>query len=137
MIGPLATAIKSAYDAAGGATLRAANTGGLWFTQAPQAVSEPYTVFLWVGSAIDDQMGGATARIERCEIQFSVFSRAEDGGSEAADIATKLMSWFDESSLTVTGHSHIRNERNGTSGVLSVDDVYMIVINYTIWVSWS
>ena len=137
MITALSTAIKTLYDAAGGATLRAANTGGLFWQQAPQAASEPYTVYSIVSSSVDDQMGGATARIERFDVQFSVISRAEDGGVELADIVRKLVDWFDERSLTMSGFTHIRNERNGIAPIIVVDEVWQSTILYTIWVSWS
>ena len=139
MITSLTTAIVNAYNAAGGASLRAVNTGGLHFHEAPQAVSEPYTTFDWVGSATDDQMGGQAQRIERAEIQFSIISRTDsDGGREVAKIAGLLMSWLDWVSLTMTGgFTHIASERNGTGPLISIDDIWQQTLTYTIWYKWS
>ena len=90
-----------------------------------------------VSSSVDDQMGGTDARIEQFDLQFSVISRAEDGGVELADIVRKLVDWFDERSLTMAGFTHIRNERNGIAPIIVVDEVWQSTILYTIWVSWS
>ena len=137
MITALTTAIDTLYEAAGGATLRAANTGGMYWQQAPQAAQEPYTVYSIVASSVDDQMGGATARIERYDMQFAVISRAEDGGVELADIVRKIEDWFDEATMTVSGFSHLRNERNGVAPIIVVDEVWQSTILYTVWISWS
>jgi len=138
MIDVITKAIKEYYDSASGAAVRAVNTGGLYFNQAPQTAQEPYTVFMWVASAVDDYMGGSDNRIERADVQFSIFSRAEDGGVEITNISNKFMSWFDEANLTLDApFKHIRNERNGTASIPIIDDVWQITLLYTIWFSWS
>ena len=103
MIKTAAKAIYDAYNAAGGASLRALNTGGLYFQDAPQDVVEPYTVFSWAGSVTDDTMGGQTNRIERAAITFNTFSKADDGGTEALDISSALESLYDWADLTMGG----------------------------------
>ena len=137
MITAVSTAIKTLYDGGTGATLRAVNTGGLYWEQAPQAVQEPYTVYSFVSSAVDDQMGGISNRIERYDAQFSIFSRAEDGGVELGEIVIALENWFDEADMPITGFRHIRNERNGTANIPVIDEVWQSTILYTIWISWS
>jgi hypothetical protein len=137
VITALTDAIKTLYDAAGGATLRAANTGGMFWQQAPQAAQEPYTVYSIVASSVDDQMGGTDARIEKFDVQFAAISRAEDGGVELADIVRKIEDWFDEAVMPVSGFSHLRNERNGIAPIIVVDKVWQSTILYTVWISWS
>ena len=138
MITSLMTAIKTAYDAGGGATLRAANTGGLWLHEAPQAVTAPYTVMDWIGSSVDDSMGGQSGRIERAEVQFSIISRNDDGGREVAEIAGLLMSWIDWGTLTLQGNfTHLASERTGTGPLISVDDIWQQTLTYTFWLKWS
>ncbi len=141
MITELATAIKTFYDSSDGATLRAANTGGLFWQQAPQAVAtssnKPYTVYSFVSSSIDESMGGQNDRIERVDVQFSIFSRKDDGGVEIADISDKLMAWLDWNRFSITGSfTIIASERNGIGSIPVIDEIWQTSLFYTIWVDW-
>lgn len=137
MIKTAATAIKTLYDSAGGAALRALNTGGLFFQDASQTVTEPYTVFSWAGSVTDDTMGGQTDRIERGDITFNTFSKADDGGLEALNISAALQDLYDWATLTMGGSfSSIAFERNSTGPVFFIDEVWQVTNLYTFWIDW-
>lgn len=137
MITELATAIKNLYDSAAGNALRAVNTGGLYFQDANQEVTAPYTVFSWGGSTTDDQMGGKLDKIELADITFNTFSEATDGGIEAAQISGLLQNVFDEAAIALTGaFESIRVQRTGTSAIFFIDDVWQITNLYTFWVEW-
>ena len=137
MITELATAITTFYDSSDGDTLRAANTGGLYWQSAPQAAVEPYTVFSFVSSSIDESMGGQNDRIERVDVQFSIFSRKDDGGVEIADISDKLMDWLDWNQFSIGGSfSIIASERNGIGNIPVIDEIWQTSLFYTIWVDW-
>lgn len=132
MITQVAKAVKALYDGAGGAALRAVNTGGLWLQQAPEGTTEPYMVLFIAGSTTDDMMGSATNRLERVDVQFNIYSKGDDGAVEAADILDKLIALFDWSTLTYTGYTHIAVRRTGTADVGFVDEVWQMVALYEI-----
>jgi hypothetical protein len=136
LITELATAITNLYDSASGAALRAVNTGGLYFQDADQSVTLPYTVFMWGGSSTDDRMGTKTDKIELADINFNTYSKADDGGTEAAQISGLLQNLFDEASLSLAGSfTSLRVQRTGTS-IFFTDDVWQITNLYTIWIDW-
>ena len=137
MITELSTAIITLYDGAEGDTLRAANTGGLFWQQAPQAVTEPYAVFSFTGSSIDDSMGGQNDRIEKVDVQFNVVSRNGDGGVEAADIADKFMSLYDWNRFTISGSfTNLATERIGVTTIQITDEIWQVTLIYSICVDW-
>ena len=133
MITEALTAIKNLYDAGGaaGTALRAANTGGLWLEEAKDDVTPPYITESWIGSDAEDEMGGRA--YEMATIQFDVFSKNDDGGIEAADIADKLIALYDDSSLTISGHTFLAMIRNGTGAAIFIDDVWQVTITYSLW----
>jgi len=134
MIDDLCKAIKDRFDSSAGASLRAVLAGGLWFVQAKQNVSQPYAIFTWLGSTPKDYMGsGTTNKYEIAEIQFDIFSKAEDGGTvltSAVDLLQKLYDWCN---LSISGYTFIAFERTGTSSVQYVDDIWQATINYKAW----
>jgi len=134
MIKEALISIKVLYDAGGaaGAALRAANTGGQWLNEAKDDVTPPYSVVSWIGSANEDYMGGT---IEVGTIQFDVFSREDDGGIEAVNIADLLMALYDDSTLTITDYQHLAMIREGTGPAVFIDDVWQITITYSLWFS--
>lgn len=141
MITAVNTAIMTLYNGGTGASLRAANTGGLHWEEAPQGATEPYTVLSIASSSIDDSMGGKTDRIERMDYQFSIFTRNVQGtqtnpGDQLATIVGLLIDWFDEATLSISGFTHLRNERNGIGNVPVIDDIWQSTILYTIWFCW-
>ena len=137
MIADLMTAIKSRYLSDAGASLRAANTGGLWWQQAPQDTAMPFVIVYWISSTCDDFAGGASDRIEKADLQFSVFSDAEDGGTEAADIIKKTQALYDWCALqlpTGSTYTHLAFDRTGTGNMsLNEDGIWHAVILYTVW----
>ncbi len=137
MITDVAKAIKTHYDT-NGATLQAQLTGGLFFQSAGPNTSVPYGVWFWIGSSIDEEMGGQADRIEKADIQFSLFSQADDGGVEVAGLTDKLTALYDWANVAFTATSAftaIAFERNGSSSITLIDDVWQSVMNYTVWFS--
>ena len=133
----LATAIKTFYDSSDGSALSAVNTGDLWWENAPQATVEPYIVFKFVSSSIDESMGGQNDRIEKVDTQFSIFSRNDDGGVQIGDIETKLMSWLDWQRFPISGDfSIIATERVGIGDGPVIDEIWQTTLFYSIWVDW-
>ena len=133
----LATAIKTFYDSSAGSALAALNTGDLHWENAPQAVSEPYIVFSFVSSSIDDIMGGQNDRIENVDTQFSIISRKDDGGVEIGQIETDLMSWLDWNNFTIADDfTIIAVERIGVGAGPVIDEIAQTTLFYSIWVDW-
>ncbi len=132
MITEVLTAIKNLYDAGGaaGTALRAANTGGQWLNEAKDDVPPPYTTVSWIASTAEDYMGG---NYEIGSIQFDIFSEADDGGIEALGIADKLMTLYNDSTLTISDHTHLAMIRDGTGAAIFIDDVWQITITYSLW----
>ena len=138
MITELATSITNFYNSNAGSALSAVNTGGLYFQDANQNVTAPYTVFMWSGSTTDDMMGGQRGKIELAQMSFNTYSKADDGGLEAAQISGLLQAAFDEAAITLANNfSSLRVQRTGTSSIFFVDDVWQITNLYTFWVDWS
>lgn len=137
MITELATSITNLYNSNEGSALSAVNTGGLYFQDANQDVTLPYTVFMWGGSNTVDTMGGKTDKMELANVTFNTYSKADDGGVEAAQISGLLQNVFDEGDITLTGDfTSIRVQRTGTSSIFFVDDVWQITNLYTFWIDW-
>jgi hypothetical protein len=137
MIKQSATSIANYYDSNAGSALSVLNTGGLFFQDAPQDVTEPYTVFSYAGSDIDEMMGGKLDKIERANFVFNTFSAANDGGIEALDISEQLQLAYDEADLTIPDdYTNIRFQRTGTSSIFYIDDVWQITNLYTLWLEW-
>ena len=133
----LATAIKTFYDSSAGSALAALNTGDLHWENAPQTVSEPYIVFSFVSSSIDDSMGGQNDRIEKVDTQFSIISRKDDGGVEIGQIETALMSWLDWNNFTIADDfTIIAVERIGVGAGPVIDEIAQTTLFYSIWVDW-
>ena len=138
MITEVATAITNFYNSNAGSALSAINTGGLYFQDADQNVTAPYTVFMWSGSTTDDMMGDKRAKFELAQLSFNTYSQKTDGGIEAAQISGLLQDAFDEANITLSGDfSSLRVQRTGTSSIFFIDDVWQITNLYTIWVDWS
>lgn len=135
MIKDLTTSIFNRYNSIDGTALRKVNTGGLYFQLAPHDVAEPFIVFFWIASSPVDYAGGQKDRYENVDIQFSLFSKTDDGGIELGTISEKLMLLFDWCELTYpvgSELSHIAFERTSTANVGFVDDVWQYVINYEV-----
>lgn len=133
MLTKFTKAIFDFYNATpGGDTLRTANTGGLWFAKAKDAVVEPFIMFDIVGSTTDDWMGGNTDRMETVNLQFNIFSKADDGCVELADITDKLTDYFDWAVLTYTTFTPIACKRTGIINVGFIDEVWQNTVLYEV-----
>ncbi len=133
----LGQAIMTLYNGAEGAALRALNTGGMYRQNAPQAVTEPYIVFSFSSSSIDDSMGGQNDRIEKVDTQFNIISRIDDGGAEADNIENAVMSLFDWNRFAISGSfTNLATERIGAGTEIVIDEIRQNTLNYSIWVDW-
>ena len=130
-------AVMTKYNSSDGDSLRAENTGGLWFTEAKQNVGEPYTVFTWNASTPTDELGGTTDRYEQAEIRFDIYSENTNGGLEVVSIAGKLMALYDWSTLTLptgSSYTYMAMRRENTTTVEFLESkVWTISMNYIIW----
>lgn len=135
MIAELCTGIYTLYN--NSATIKAALTGGLFFTQAPQTVSSPYGVFYFIGSVADEIMGTKNNKIEKAEIQFSFFSTATDGGAELAALTHTFEQNFNWQTLTFTTYTCIANRQRTIMPVELVDGVWQTVLVYEIWLRYT
>ena len=133
----LATAIKTYYDSTAGSALATLNTGDIWWENAPQAVVEPYIVFSFTSSSIEESMGGQNDRIEKVDVQFSIISRNDDGGVQLGQIETALMAWLDWNNFAMSGDFKIiAVERVGVGSGPIVDEIAQTTLFYSIWVDW-
>ena len=138
MIDDIATAILTRYnETPAGDSLRALNTGGLWFSQADQDVSSPYSVFAWNGSNIDEICGGQSDRLETANITVAIFSSNDDGGAEVFSIADAFMSHFDWCTLDygASGYSHLACKRISVVNRGKRDNIWSVEIDYEIMYS--
>ena len=115
-----------------GSIFKNALVGGLYFHQAPQDVESPYGVFYFVGTSYDEYMGGAADAIIEIDLQFSIFSNADDGGSDIALLAERLTDTYDWQQLNVDGYKYIKMQREGMSAIDYTDNVWQAVTNYVL-----
>ena len=117
-----------------GDDLRAALTGGLFFTQAPPNVSFPYGVFTWDGSNIDEIAGTRLNAIETASMTFSIYSENDDGGTEIFDIIEKFIEHFDWSTLTYPAgeYSHLAMHRISVTNRGKIERIWTIDLIYNV-----
>lgn len=136
MITDVAQAIMTKYnETPAGDALRAALTGGLWFTQAKDPVAFPYGVFTWDGSLVDEIAGTRLDGLETADITVSLFSNADDGGTSMFDIIQKFIALFDWTTLTYPGGSelsHIKMQRMSIANRGIVDKILQYDLNYEV-----
>ncbi|MAE81616.1 MAG: hypothetical protein CMB80_02685 [Flammeovirgaceae bacterium] len=108
--------------------------GRMYFQKAPQEPVMPYCVFYINNVGKQEIMSTVDDRIDEVDIQFNLYTNADDGGLQIADMAEKLDSAFDWQTVTVTGYSLIKMQRTNIANINAVDDIWQSVIDYELWV---
>jgi len=75
---------------------------------------------------------GSSVNLRESEIQFSLFSRKTDGGSEITTLTQKLTDAFDWCTLSVTGFSTYKCQRTALGALLYVDEIWQSTVSYEI-----
>ena len=121
--------VKTLYDGSGGATLRAANPGGLWRERAPQKTTYPFIVMHHLGGGQKDTF---KEYIEHMTIQFNVYDDSAND-DKIDDISSKLMALFDWCALTITGYTHVVCQRTFSQSFRNEEEnIWQYVIQYYI-----
>ena len=109
----------------------------LYDQEAPQDAAFPYITYQYITGLPDPTF---TSNGDIAQFQFSIFHRNEDDSLNRTtidDVFKKLGSAFDDSTLTITGHTSIAVTA-GVSGVVETeDDTQQIVANYELIVEDS
>ena len=131
MIEELAVAITSKFNA--NIALKKVLTGGLHFTQAPQDTSMPFGTFDFISINKESMLGNPPKDIVKATVQITVFSDADDGGSQIAQLSQKVMDCYDWSELKYHSFYTIKVERQIIGPVLYIDEIWQVNIDYEIW----
>ena len=138
MFDDLSKAILTKYNSGAGATLRGILLGGFWLQIGPQDETQPYAVYKWSGTTVEDQMGTTANRFEKANMTFTVFSKQKDGASIVSSVINELISLYDWTDLTYTGdHAALASERTGAGPIDMIDDIWSGTLNYTFWFNWT
>ena len=129
MITEVAEAIMNRYKSC--LVLKNALTG-LYFQQAPQNAVSPYGVFYFNGATYEEIMGGADDNITTVDLQFNLFSSADDGGQDIAVLAEQLDNCFNWQELHADGYYYIKMQRESIVDVGLVDEVWQVTIMYSL-----
>lgn len=128
MITEITEAIMNKYRA--NIVLRNALTG-LYFQQAPQDAVSPYGVFYFNGATYEEIMGGANDNMTTVDLQFNLFSAADDGGQDIAVLVEQLNNCFNWQELHADGYHHIKMQRESIVDVGLIDEVWQVTIMYS------
>jgi hypothetical protein len=132
MITELAESIMNKYEQS--TTLRNALTGGLYFQQAPQTTSSPYGVFRFNGTTTEDFLGATrTKQIQMAEVEFGLYTDADDGGQELAKLIDLITLAFDFTELSMSGYYNVSMKRDSIEAIDFVDEIWQVIINYEVW----
>ena len=136
MITDVAQAIMTKFNETPGSdALRAALSGGLYFTEAADDVSYPYGVFMWGSSTVNELAGGRRQATEIASLTFSIYTKNDDGGIAIFDILQKFITVFDWTTLTFPAgeYTKLACERTSATNFNKIDNVWRIDIDYDIW----
>lgn len=123
------TALKTYYDGANGAALRAVNTGGFWLVHGKDDIVPPYVVGTFVAAIREHTMEDNSAW-EVVGMQMSIFvdDFQVDTGLEIRDL---LVATFDNISFAYTGGRLIHAYRTLTGvPIRDPDEGYIIPVDY-------
>ena len=125
----LIKAIQARYAAAGGASLRALTTGGMWLSQAPQQAGGVYIVITPVSGPVSYAMGGAYT--QDCSIQFTVASLLLTSADVVAAVKA-FKTLYDFCTFTMTGNTLLVARRKSDHGPLRDDETqgYVAYLEY-------
>lgn len=112
--------------------LKTALAGRLYFQQAPQNVSSPYGVFSINGSTYEELMGGADDNMVTVDLQFNLYSSADDGGQDIASLAEQLDGCFNWQELNADGYRYIKMQRESIADVGFVDEIWQVTVMYSL-----
>lgn len=129
MITEVAEAVMNKYKSC--TVLKSALTG-LYFQQAPQDVVSPYGVFYFNGATYEEIMGGPDDNITTVDLQFNLFSSADDGGQDIALLAEQLDDCFNWRELNANGYHYIKMQRETIVDVGFVDEIWQVTIMYSL-----
>lgn len=132
MITEVAEAVMDKYKSC--TVLKSALTG-LYFQQAPQDAVSPYGVFYFNGATYEEIMGGANDNITTVDLQFNLFSSADDGGQDIALLAEQLDNCFNWQELNADGYHFIKMQRETIVDVGFVDEIWQITIMYSLGIA--
>ena len=108
--------------------LNTALTGGLWFQQAGDDSETPYGVFFFDGSTVEEIMGDADDVIEQANLQFNLFSNADDGGFEVLSLTKLLVTAFNWQEIDVSDYKTIKMQKVNIQPIIFIDDYWQITI---------
>ena len=98
----LSKAITAQYN--NDAPLKAALTGGLWDTEAPQRTAYPYGVFQLISHRDDLTF---TDTLENCIVQFKIYENTSSSSATLDVILQKLLTAFDFATLTIDDYTFV------------------------------
>lgn len=131
MIRQTATAIMQKFNS--DSNLQSLLSGGLYFHQAPQAVSSPWGTFFVINVSDDEIMGSSSdVNLRDVEIQISLFSEKTDGGEEISLITEIFTEVFDWTNLNVGEYHVYKVQRTGLGPITILDEIWQSNISYTI-----
>ena len=129
----LLKAIKTQWDAAAGASIRAKATGGLWPVEAKQEVTtqatvKPYVVYHPLPGTV---FNTNTGTIEEAFVQFSIFCTSESAASTCVQIRDLLVALYDDVQLSMTGFNMVRAIRQSSGHLVKdPDEGYALHVDY-------
>jgi len=97
---------------------------GLYFINAPQSATMPYTVF-FLSTETDNTFNEFA---EKFELQFNIYSKTRSS-EQTGNIEHYLTALFDRCLLSVAGYAHIMCERR-TSDTFKVENEWQCTIYY-------
>ena len=106
---------------------------GLYFQQAPPDVSMPYGVFYFNGATQEEIMGGADNNITQVDIQFNLFTDADDGGGTIAVLVDLLNECYHWKTLLLNGWQCTKFQRVDIMNMAFVDNIWQSTIDYELW----
>lgn len=130
MITEVAEAVMHKFETS--QSLRSALDGNLFFQQAEQDQTGSYVVFTIEGVTQEEIMGTADDNITDVELQFSIFTDVNDGGTEIASLTDLLIEAFDWAEINVTGYKYIKMQRESVLALGYVDEMWQSVVNYSL-----
>lgn len=100
--------------------------GKIYFNEAPQDTAFPYAVFSFLPMQTNRDTG---KKFYQTIVQFNIYSTTQ---SSVESLAEKLMDLLEDSTLTITGFTFIRIDKQPIYNMGKNDNIYGIVVPYII-----